>query len=425
MRIAVIGSGISGLVVGWRLHRHCDLSVFEAGSHIGGHVNTVPVRFSDGRPELARPHDRASIPVDTGFIVHNPVNYPLLCRVFATLGVATQPSEMSFSVACSRSGVEWAGNSLASVFAQPGNLLSPGFWSMLRGIVRFNAQARSRLLAEGNEDLPLGEFLTSAGISRRAIEHYVIPIGSAIWSAPAARILEFPARRFASFLANHGMLQIGADRPEWRTVVGGSWRYVKAITKDWSDRIRLDTPVRRVRRLPDGVEVVSDQGPERFDRVVFACHSDQALALLESPHDAERTVLEALPYQANPAALHHDERLMPKQRIAWSAWNHRVGDGDAAVVTYWMNRLQRFTAPRPLLVTLNAEARIERERIIYETTYHHPRFTTGAAAAQGQRRAISGADHIHYCGAYWGNGFHEDGCASGLAVAAELGQPWP
>jgi predicted NAD/FAD-binding protein len=421
MRVAIVGTGISGLVAGWKLNGSHDLTVFEAGSHIGGHTNTVPVAERDGRFVRVAGDAPGAIPVDTGFIVHNPVNYPVLCRIFSDLGVATRDTVMSFGVACDRTQVEWAGTDLSTVFAQRRNLLSPPFLGMLRDLIRFNDLARRHLLPDGPE-LPLGEFIERHRIHARTVEHYIIPMGAAIWSAPPDKMMAFPARRFAQFLNNHGMLQAGDERPIWRTVVGGAWSYVGPITAGWRERIRLDTPVRRVRRTGDAVEVHTDAGgAERFDRVIMACHSDQALALIEQPTADERAILGELPYQENPAVLHDDTSLMPSRTRAWSAWNYRVGGDDAALVTYWMNRLQGFTSPRPLLVSLNADHRIAADRVIYRTVYQHPEFRTGAPAAQRRRSVISGADRIHFCGAYWGNGFHEDGAASGLAVAGEFG----
>jgi uncharacterized protein len=422
MRVAIIGSGVSGLVAGWRLHRRHEVTLLEADDRIGGHVNTVHVAEHAGRLTQVPRGAAGALPVDTGFIVHNPVNYPILCRIFSELQVPVRDTVMSFSVDCQRTGVTWAGRDLGTVFAQRSNLFSIPFLRMLAGILRFNRAARDDLLGDG-PTITLGDWLRRHGLSGRVIDHYVVPIGAAIWSAPPSALLDFPARGFAQFLHNHGMLQAGDDRPVWRTVVGGSQVYVDRITDGWQNRIRTASPVARVRRRPDGVLVqVVGAADLVVDRVIFACHSDQALRLIDAPTADEQAVLGALPYQENPATLHTDTRWLPPVRRAWSAWNFRTGLGDAALVTYWMDELQGLHAPSPLLVTLNHA--IDPAHTLYRTTYHHPRFHAGTPAAQARRAAISGADRLHFCGAYWGHGFHEDGAASGLAVARELGDCW-
>ena len=424
MQVAIIGSGVAGLVAGWRLHAHHAVTLFEADSRIGGHVHTVEVARDATR--LARPGEADALAVDTGFIVHNPVNYPVLCRIFAELGVATRDTGMSFSVVCERTGLCWAGRDLSTVFAQRRNLLRPRFWGMLRGIARFHAAARAELLDDGvgavDEDLGLGAFLDRHRIPAATIEHYLVPIGAAIWSAPPEAMRRFPARRFARFLHHHGMLSMGDARPQWRTVVGGARTYVEAITRPWRDRIRTGAPVQRIQRDAEGVRLHVGGTWQRFDRVVIACHSDTALAMLDDPSDAERAILSAIPYQENLAELHTDARLLPPLRRCWSAWNHRVdGSGKRAIETYWMNALQGLdSGRRQLCVSLNAGARIDPASALMRTTYHHPQFLPGSQRAQAGRTNISGVRGTHYCGAWWGQGFHEDGAVSGMAAADEI-----
>ena len=405
MRIAIIGAGIAGNVVAHRLHRDHEITVYEAGDHVGGHTHTHAVE-QDGR----------RYDVDTGFIVFNDRNYPLFGELLARLGVASRRSTMSFSVRDEASGLEYNGTDLNGLFAQRRNLLRPSFLGMLRDIARFNREAPLLLAAHGGE-LPLGEFLAQRRYGRAFVDHYLIPMGAAIWSTDPAAMLDFPARFFVRFLHNHGMLTID-DRPAWRTVQGGSARYVEKLVAPFRHRIRLRTPVESIRRVTGGA-FVKARGAEsvRYDAAFIACHSDQALALLADPTPAERAVLGAIRYRRNDAVLHTDARLMPRARRAWASWNYHVLGEPAAPValTYNMNILQGLDAPRPFLVTLNRGDAIDPARVIARMGYEHPLFTPAAVAAQA-RQAELNRGATFYCGAYWRNGFHEDGVASAMAA---------
>ena len=407
MRIAIVGSGVSGLVAAWLLHRAHDVTVFEADSRIGGHVHTVEVPDRHG----------AMHAVDTGFIVYNEHNYPLFTKLLDRLGVASQPSEMSFSVRCDRTGLEYNGSTYPQLFAQRTNLLRPRFHRMLWDIVRFNRQA-SRDLPGGFGSETLGAYLERGGFSPQLAEHYLVPMGSALWSTPPSSVLEMPVEFFVRFFSQHGMLTVD-DRPQWRVVRGGSGRYVDALIAPFRDRIRMGTPVRRVSRERERVLVDG----EAFDHVVFACHADEALAMLAGPTDAESAILGALPYMDNDVVLHTDTRVMPRQRRAWGAWNYHIaGQADDTVrVTYDMNALQTLASDDRFLVTLNGADGVNQDSILFRTTYRHPKYTVEGFAAQGRHAEISGRERTHYCGAYWGFGFHEDGVKSGVRVAEGLG----
>jgi predicted NAD/FAD-binding protein len=412
MRIAIIGSGISGMVAAYLLAREHEIAVFEANDYIGGHTHTV-----------AAEQEGTTYAVDTGFIVFNHRTYPNFVTLLNRLGVASQPSSMSFSVTCGKTGLEYNGTSLNTLFAQRRNLLRPSFYRMLRDILRFHAAAPA-LLQNGASAETLGDYLTTRRYSRAFIDHYVIPMGAAIWSADPQQMSHFPARYFVQFFHNHGMLRVNG-RPQWRVVQGGSARYVEALTRPYRHRIRLQCPVRSVTRSPDRVEVTLRSGEhERFDHVVIAAHSDQALALLADPTDAEREILGAFAYQANDVILHTDTTLLPRQRRAWASWNYYIpheGHGRVAI-TYNMNILQSLSAPRPFCVTLNRGEAIDPTRIIQRMTYHHPIYTTQAVAAQAHHRRLNGINRTSFCGAYWGYGFHEDGVNSALAVCQTFGK---
>jgi uncharacterized protein len=401
VKIAIIGAGIAGNVVARDLYRHHDITVYEAGDHVGGHSHTHVVE-QDGR----------RYDVDTGFIVFNDRNYPLFGELLARLGVASRQSSMSFSVRAEGSGLEYNGTDLNGLFAQRRNLLRPSFLGMLRDIVRFNREAPRLLEALGGE-LPLGEFLVQGRYGRAFVDNYLVPMGAAIWSTDPAAMLDFPARFFVRFLHNHGMLTID-DRPVWRTVEGGSARYVDKLVAPFRHRIRLRSPVESVRRITGGA-FVKARGCEavRYDAAFIACHSDQALALLADPTPAERAVLGAIGYRRNDAVLHTDERLLPRARRAWASWNYHVLEepGARVALTYNMNMLQGLDAPRPFLVTLNRGDAIDPERVVKRMAYDHPLFTPAAVAAQA-RHAELNRGVTFYCGAYWRNGFHEDGVAS-------------
>ena len=403
MKIAIVGSGISGLTVAHHLHPEHEITVFEAGDHIGGHVHTHDVVLG-GRHYA----------VDSGFIVFNHRTYPHYTQLLADLGVETQPSDMSFSVSCVRTGLEYNGTSVNSLFAQRENLVSPAFWGMLRDILRFNREAPELLCGEGGE-LALGDYLHRNCYGPLFRDYYILPMGAAIWSTDPARMLAFPARFFVRFFMNHGLLSLN-DRPQWRVIRGGSRAYVERLVAPFRDRIRLASPVQAVIRHDAGVEVRLADGTARFDVVFLACHSDQALALLTDPSPAEREVLAAIPYQANEAVLHTDTRLLPKKRLAWAAWNYLMpeGPGGRVCLSYDMNLLQTLDAPETLCVTLNASERIDPARILARMTNHHPLFTPEGVAAQARHREIDGTRRTYYCGAWWRYGFHEDGVVSAL-----------
>jgi uncharacterized protein len=409
MRIAIVGTGISGLVAAHHLHRDHDITVYEAAPRIGGHTHTVTVEEPGGAQAI-----------DTGFIVFNDRNYPNFEALLGELGVAAKPSHMSFSVS-DGGGFEFSGTPWG-LFARPANLLSPSFIGMLRDWRRFNRLAPGLIGMNGTAP-SLGAWLEGEGFSRNFIDRLIVPQASAVWSADPGQMWSFPASFMAEFFDNHGMYSL-RDRPHWRTVEGGSHTYVEAITAPWRDRVRTAAPVRRVERLPDEVRIEADDcETESFDRVVIAAHSDQALAMLADPSEAEREVLGAIPYQPNEAVLHTDASMMPRRRAAWSSWNFHLAEEAPArtTVTYWMNHLQRLRTPRQYFLTLNRAEAIDPAAVLRCFTYDHPVYTTAGVAAQGRRAEISGVRRTHYCGAYWGWGFHEDGVVSGLRACEELG----
>jgi predicted NAD/FAD-binding protein len=406
VKIAIIGSGIAGNVAAHHLYREHDITVFEAADHVGGHTHTHEIE-----------HEGHRVCVDTGFIVCNDRTYPRFLALMDELDVELQPGEMSFSVTCAASGLEYNGTTLNSLFAQRRNVLRPTFWRMIRDILRFNREA-PRLLDSPDDACTLGDYLDAQGYSPQFVEHYILPMGAAIWSAGTDTLRAFPARYFVRFFHNHGMLTVD-DRPQWLTVRGGSARYVEKLTAPFRDRIRLRTPVESVRRSPAGVWVKpAGAPPERFDRVFFACHSDQALRLLADAHATEREVLGAMCYQRNDVVLHTDTSVLPKKHLAWAAWNYHLIDraAERVAVTYHMNILQRIASRTPLLVSLNLADRIDPRHVIRRMSYEHPVFTREAVAAQARHAEIDGLDRAYFCGAYWGFGFHEDGVASALAA---------
>ncbi len=413
MRIAIIGTGISGLVSAWMLQGDHEITVYEASDRIGGHTHTHELDRPDGRHR-----------VDSGFIVFNRKNYPKFSTILERLGVAAKPTDMSFGVRSDRDDLEYNGTDLNTLFAQRRNILRPSFWRMVRGILRFNRRAMELLNGPADYELELGDWLDREGFSRELVEHYVLPMGSALWSAPPETTRRYPARYFVEFFANHDMLNID-DRPQWLVVDGGSSTYVDEIIKPFHDRIRTGTPVSRVARSPEGV-VVEDAkgGREVFDQVVIASHSDQALRMLAEPTAAEREILGALPYRRNEVVLHTDTSIMPRRRKAWAAWNYRLPDreGQAPAITYDMNVLQSLEAAETFLVTLDRPELAESPGAIDSFHYEHPVYTPQSQAARLRRDEISGADRIWYCGAYWGHGFHEDGVNSALAVARGFGK---
>lgn len=413
MKVAIIGSGISGLTCAWLLARQHDIQLFEASDWIGGHTHTVDVHLQ-GR-------DYA---VDTGFIVFNDWTYPNFIRLMERLGVASQPTEMSFSVHDPASGLEYNGNNLNSLFAQRRNLFSPGFWGMLREILRFNHDAQADLDAGRiNPAITLGDYLRMGGYGERFRDHYLVPMGAAIWSMPLDDMLAFPLQFFVRFFKNHGLLSVN-DRPQWRVISGGSRSYVAPLTASFADHIRLSCPVTWVERDAEGVTLHSAAGSERFDKVVFACHSDQALALLAQPSATEAEVLGALPYADNEVVLHTDTRLLPRRPLAWASWNYRLGGPRQrpAAVTYNMNILQGIQAPETFCVSLNQGEAIDPARVLARFSYAHPQFSLEGVRAQARWEEINAKQHSYFCGAYWGNGFHEDGVVSALRVAREFGE---
>jgi predicted NAD/FAD-binding protein len=406
----VVGSGISGLSAAWTLARRHQVVLFEGDSRLGGHTHTVSLDL-DGR----------RVDVDTGFIVFNERTYPNFLRLLAELDVPSRPTLMSFSVRCDRTGLEYSGSGLDGFFAQRRNLLRPRHLRMLRDVLRFQREAPD-LLEQGDPGCTLGEYLDQRGYSRAFLEDHLLPMGGAIWSSTREQLRQFPAQAFVRFFHNHGLLQL-RDRPRWRTIVGGSRRYIDAMLPRLADRVRLACRVRQVCRRPEGVwleTAAGRQGP--FDHVVLATHSDQALRMLERPSALERELLGAIRFQTNEAVLHTDDRLLPRRPRARAAWNyHRTtGSERRPAVTYWMNALQSIDHPRPLCVTLNHTDAIAPRSILRRFEYDHPIFDRAALDAQQRRASISGADRVHYCGAYWRHGFHEDGVLSASWVMDEI-----
>ncbi len=412
MRIAVVGAGVAGLYTAWRLSGEHQVTLYEAAAYAGGHTNTVDVE-ADGR----------SWAVDTGFIVFNDWTYPNFIGMLRELGVPWQTSDMSFSLRCERSGLEYNGTSLNSLFAQRRNIVRPSFLRMIADILRFNARARAWLATPATPDVTLGEFIAAGNYSRQFVEHYIVPMGRAIWSAEASAMLHFPARFFIGFFDRHGFLNID-DRPVWQTVRGGSRQYVRALLQASRARVRLSTPIASIRRTPDHVLVRTRSGEvDTFDQVFLACHSNQALGLLDAPTRAEHAVLGAMPYAANEAILHTDASILPRRRLAQAAWNyHLLRDPQEPVaLTYDMNVLQGLhDAPTRFLVTLNHRAAIDESRILRTFQYDHPVYTPAGVAAQARHRELNGAQRTYFCGAYWRSGFHEDGVVSAQAALAHF-----
>jgi predicted NAD/FAD-binding protein len=406
VKIAIVGSGISGLTAAYLLAEEHDISVFEANDYIGGHTNTVTVDV-----------DGTAWSVDTGFIVYNEHNYPNFTRLLSKLAVDTQPSFMSFSVRCDATGLEYNGSTIRQLFVQKRNLFRPSFYRMIRDILRFNRDAM-RLATESGSTNTLASLLSRGSYSDGFVNHYLVPMGSAIWSVPATKVLDMPAEFFIRFFDNHGMLTVN-NRPEWRVVCGGSNSYVGKLTATFKDRIRLNSPVRQVLRHEDRVEVDG----EVFDEVIFACHSDQALSLLGDASSSEREILGALPYQENDVVLHTDTSVLPRAQSAWAAWNYLMPEdsADAVKLTYNMNILQSLDAPKTFCVSLNATELIDPAKVLFGTRYDHPVYTVAGTDAQKRFEEISGRNRTHFCGAYWGNGFHEDGVKSALAVGKAFG----
>lgn len=428
MKIAIIGSGISGLTAAWLLNQSHEITVFEANDYIGGHTHTIDVDL-----------DGEQLAIDTGFIVYNDWTYPNFIELLKRLDVGSLATEMSFSVRCERSRIEYNGSNLNGLFAQRSNLLKPRFHRMLRDILRFNREALELLDAD-HDSLTVQDYATQRGYSKQFSDLYLIPMGAAIWSCPPETFGKFPIRFIVEFYRNHGLLSI-RNRPQWRVISGGSARYVEKLITAFNDRIRLNSPVESIVRDENGITIrATGLEDERFDHAIFACHSDQALRILgDSATLTERNVLNEFPYQKNSAVLHWDESVLPKRRRAWASWNYHIdgappasndetseSGGQSATVTYNMNILQRLNAQRTFCVTLNRDEAIDPAKVIGQYEYHHPIYTTERRAAQQKHPDLINHNRTSFCGAYWGNGFHEDGVNSAIAVCRQLGvePPW-
>lgn len=418
--VAIIGSGISGASAAWALRDTADVTLFEAGSVAGGHTATVDIDY-----------DGVNIPVDTGFIVYNELNYPELTNLFRELDVTTHASDMGFSLSLDGGKLEWCGSTLRTIFAQKRNCFSPGFIWMLREILRFNRVCVADRDAGRMGHFTIGDYLDMRGFSAGFRENYLIPMAAAIWSTPRARMLEYPATAFVTFLENHRLIHGDAERPVWRTVTGGSRNYLARLLEPLRGRVHLGAPVRAIVRDAVGVTVHRDGvEPQHFDDVIVATHSDQALKLLTDPSTAETNILSAIAYRPNRVVLHRDPSLMPKRRLAWTAWNYlrnsKESANDNICVTYWMNRLQGIDERYPIFVSLNPVHEPRADLVFGEWSYEHPQFDSRALSAQARLDDIQGARNTWFAGAWTGHGFHEDGLRSGLNAACALGAtvPW-
>lgn len=403
MKIAIIGTGISGNVLGYHLHKEHEVTVFEANDYIGGHTHTHDISL----------HGR-DYKIDTGFIVFNYQTYPRFIELLELLNVDVQKSNMSFSVKCALSGLEYNGNNLNSLFAQRSNLFKPSFYRMISNILRFNKECLS--LLETDSTISLGDYLNNNGYSQQFIDFYIVPMGSAIWSSSYEQMMAFPAQFFIRFFRNHGLLNVN-DRPDWYVIKNGSNAYVDKLINGFKDTIRLGSPVRKVKRLPQHVEITTDDvTAEKFDFVFFACHSDQALAMLDRPDNLENDILSSFPFQDNEVILHTDTHLLPKRKLAWGAWNyHRTGNlVNPVALTYDMNILQGIQSEDTFCVTLNNTAAIDESKILKRLNYAHPLFTRQSIHSQARHSDLNGNNRCFYAGAYWRYGFHEDGVVSAL-----------
>jgi uncharacterized protein len=412
MRIAVIGTGIAGMVAAYLLAPDHDLVIFEANDYIGGHTHTIDVQAA-GR----------TYAVDTGFIVFNESTYPNFVTLLKRLGVTWQPTNMSFSVQDDATGLEFGFRTLRSVFAQPQNLFRPSFLRLLWDILRFRRQS-PELARDENYQISLGEYLDAKGYSRAFTDQFLLPLSSALWSADPLDLSEFPARYLAAFFQRHRFLNL-SRKLKWQVIRGGSRSYVEPLTRLYRDRVRLQTPVAWVKRDLEGVEIKTLRGEiERFDRVVIAAHSDQALRLLADPSEPEQDILGAFPYQENSIVLHTDATLLPRRRAAWASWNYYLPRElrERATLTYHMNQLQGLSAPVEFCITLNRDRDIDQARVIKKLIYHHPVYRREAPLAQKRWPEINGVNLTYFCGAYWGYGFHEDGVVSALQVCREFGK---
>ena len=414
MKIAIVGSGISGLTCAYLLNREHDITVFEKNDYVGGHTHTHEIEY-DGK----------EFSVDSGFIVYNEWTYPNFIKLLDQLGVERQLTRMGFSVKSEKNNLEYAGHSLNGLFAQRSNFFRPSFMRILFSMRRFNAEARDDL-GTLDPQITLGQYLTSNNYPREFIQHYIIPIGAAIWSTVPKQMMDVPAVFFIRFFENHGLLQL-VNRPNWWVISGGSKKYVEKMIYDFKGKIRLSTPVKNVKRGVDNITVKFGSSvleKENFDSIIFACHSNQSLAMLDSPSKQEEEVLGAIKYQRNDALLHFDDSILPKRKNAWSSWNYLLDEDPnrAVALTYNMNILQSLKSDRTFCVSLNSGDLIDQSKVIKHLNYEHPLFTLSSINAQGRKHEISGKNNTYYCGAYWRNGFHEDGVISALDVCKDFGQ---
>lgn len=416
-RIAIVGSGISGLTCAHLLHNTHDITLFEANDYIGGHTATIDVEVN---------HRQYAI--DTGFIVFNDWTYPNFLKLLSRLNVAKQPTQMSFSVKNLAERLEYNGHTINTLFAQRRNLLSPRFWGLVLDILRFNKLCKEAITRQdAAKGQTLQDFLSHHGFRELFIDNYIYPMCAAIWSASLESIKSFPLRFFLQFFNNHGLLNV-TDRPQWYTLIGGSRSYVKPLTEGYEDRIRLSCPVHSVRKSSEGYEVVfgDDKNVEKFDHVILACHSDQSLAMLDKPTETQKQVLGNIAYAPNDVVLHTDTSVLPKRPLAWASWNYLLtGEPEEksrpATLTYNMNILQCIESDTTFCVTLNANDKIAEDKILRRFRYAHPQFNNATIEAQSNRHQICGIDGLHFCGAYWYNGFHEDGVKSALDVCQRFG----
>ncbi|RTE65274.1 FAD-dependent oxidoreductase [Amphritea opalescens] len=419
-KIAVIGSGISGLSCAWLLNRAHQVTLYEKDDRLGGHSNTVNFDLNGTR-----------VDVDTGFIVFNPVNYPNLVKFFEHIDLPTCATDMSFAVSIDDGQLEYSGSGLTGLFAQTRNIISPSFWSMIKDLMRFYRNTDSMMLDPSLANISLGELLTQHGYGDRFIYDHLLPMGAAIWSTPVKQMLDYPALSFLRFCKNHGLLQV-KDRPQWHTIPGGSIGYVNKLAAALAGNIKLNSRIHKVIRQPDGVIIEDLHGAqEHYDDVVLACHADQALALLDNPSDTEQQLLSSFPYQRNKAYLHLDQSLLPRDPKVWSSWNYMAtgsGPDDREVsISYWMNCLQPLATKQPVIVSLNPLKEPAADKMIRTFFYDHPAFDRHSLANQQKLWSLQGQQNTWFCGAWFGYGFHEDGLQSGLAVAEQLGgvpRPW-
>lgn len=415
MKIAIVGTGISGLTCGYYLHKDHDVTLYEANDYIGGHTATIDIE-----------HEGKHYAVDTGFIVYNDRTYPNFIRMMNEVGVKGNPTQMSFSVKNASNGLEYNGHTIPTLFAQKRNLLNPTFYRFIFEILRFNKLAKASADDESLVEQTLGEFLHSNGFSDYFTQNYILPMGAAIWSSTLADMRAFPLRFFLRFFLNHGLLDV-VDRPQWYVIEGGSRAYIDPLTQGFADRIRLNSPVSRVERHDNGVSITSNSETEHFDRVIFACHSDQALAMMDDVSSEEREILGAMAYQDNEVILHRDTSVLPKRQAAWASWNYALDGGEdeqqrLPTLTYNMNILQHIESDTTFCVSLNSSEKIQQDKILRTFNYSHPVFTTESIAAQQRREELWGKRNTWFCGAYWYNGFHEDGVRSALDVVNGIQQ---